>query len=160
MDNDIQKILEIYKEQLSQGYIQTAYSVLTKYVAELKAGFPKEYHTGNVSFGYLDYTYFSFFNEYLRNHKLRFGIVLNHEKMQFELWLMGQNVDVQKKYWELLKESIWNSDRKEMPKYSVLEAVLEDGIDFTDKENMSKNIISRAGQLALEIQEYLAKITD
>ena len=76
------KVLEIYKEQLDNGYIHVAYLALTKYVAELKSNFPKKYCTGNISFGYLDYTYFSFFNTFLRDQKLRFGVVLNHRKMQ------------------------------------------------------------------------------
>lgn len=159
MGNEVQKSLDIYKEQLSYGYIRTAYLTLTKYVAELKSEFPTQYKTGNVSFGYLDYTYFPFFNQYLRNQKLRFGVVLNHEKMQFELWLMGQNADVQRNYWELLKNSVWNSNRKERPKYSILEVVLENQINFNDKANMTQNIISRSVALSLEIQEYL-KNTD
>ena len=104
------------------------------------------------------YTYFPVFNQFLRNQKLRFGVVLNHEKMQFEFWLMGQNADVQRAYWELLKDSVWNSGRKEMPKYSILEAVLEDQMDFRDKETMTQTIISRSVSLALEIQEYLSGI--
>lgn len=157
MENDIQKSIEIYKKQLSYGYIQTAYFALIKYVAELKSNFPKQYRTGNCSFGYLDFTYFPFFNEQLRNRKLRFGIVLNHEKMQFELWLMGQNADVQKKYWEILKDSKWNINRKEMPKYSVLEVVLENQIDFNNKEEMTSKILSRSVSLSSEIQQYLEK---
>ncbi len=102
MEHDIQKSLELYKEQLRYGYIRTAYLTSTKYVAELKAKFPTQYKTGNISFGYLDYTYFPVFHQFLRNQKLRFGVVLNHEKMQFEFWLMGQNADVQRAYWELL----------------------------------------------------------
>ncbi|MCI8565134.1 MAG: hypothetical protein HFI39_02265 [Lachnospiraceae bacterium] len=80
MEYDIQKSLDLYKEQLSYGYIRTAYITLTKYVAELKSNFSTQYKTGNISFGYLDYTYFSFFNQYLREQKLRFGVVLNHKK--------------------------------------------------------------------------------
>lgn len=152
---DVQKCIEIYKEQLNKGYIQTAYSALIKYEGELKSVFPKEYHTGNISFGYLDYTYFPFFNEYLRSHKLRFGIVLNHFDMQFEIWLMGQNANVQKEYWEILKDSKWNIDRKEMPRYSVLEVVLENRIDFNEKERMTETIITSALSLAKEIQKYL-----
>ena len=159
MENDIQKCLDLYKEQLSYGYIRTAYFALTKYTAELKSKFPTQYKTGNISFGYLDYTYFPFFNPYLREQKLRFGVVLNHKKLQFELWLMGQNADVQRKYWEILKNSAWNHDRKEMPKYSVLEIALENHIDFNDKENMTRNIISRSISLSLEIEEYI-KSTD
>lgn len=155
MGNDIQKSLDIYKEQLSYGYIRTAYLTLTKYVAELKTKFSIQYKTGNISFGYLDYTYFPFFNQYLREQKLRFGVVLNHEKLQFELWLMGQNADVQRKYWEILKNSVWNKKRKEMPEYSILEVVLENQIDFNNKANMTKNILDRSVSFALEIQEYL-----
>ena len=51
MKGDIQKSLEIYKEQLSDGFIQTAYVVLTKYVAELKGKFPPSYSTSNIGFG-------------------------------------------------------------------------------------------------------------
>lgn len=90
-------------------------------MGELKARFPGQYSTGNISLGHLDYTYFPFFNTYLRQHKLRFGIVLNHMEMRFELWLMGQNASVQEKYWELLKNTDWNKDIEAMPLYSVLE---------------------------------------
>lgn len=65
MADDIQKCLEIYQEQLNNGYIRVAYVTLTKYVAELKANFPKAYTTSSVAFGYLYYTYFYFTNDYL-----------------------------------------------------------------------------------------------
>ena len=158
MKKDIQKSIEIYKEQLDNGYIQVAYLALTKYVAELKSNFPKEYRTGNISFGYLDYTYFSFFNTFLRDQKLRFGVVLNHRKIQIELWLMGQNANVQKKYWEILKKSKWNSDRNKMPRYSVLEVVLENQIDFNNKKRMTENIITQPLSLSQEIQQYLKRV--
>lgn len=76
MEEDISTCIEIYKNQLIQGSIRRAYMLLTRYMRELKAKFPEPYLTGNISLGYLDYTYFPFFNSYLRQHKLRFGIVL------------------------------------------------------------------------------------
>lgn len=158
MKKNISKSIEIYKNQLAQGDIQLAYITLTKFVAELKAKFPKQYSTGNISFGYLDYTYFSFFNQYLRNHKLRFGVVLNHQRMRFELWLMGQNAPVQKEYWGILKNTDWNKDMKAMPRYSVLEVCLEDNIDFDNKENMTHVILNRAVALAEKIQTFLGNL--
>lgn len=158
MEKDIQKSIEIYKEQLNKGDIQMAYFTLMKYIAELKALFPKEYHTGNISFGYLDYTYFPFFNQYLRNHKLRFGIMLNHNKMQFELWLMGQNADIQNKYWDILKHSKWNRHQTNRPRYSVLEVILENQIDFHNKKHMTEHIINRALSLSQDIQDYLERV--
>ncbi len=159
MSKDIQKCISVYKKQIEQGDIQVAYVALTKFISELRTSFPVQYNTGNISFGYLDYTYFPFFNQYLRSHKLRFGIVLNHFEMQFELWLMGQNAAEQKKYWKILKDSIWNCDKIEMPKYSVLEAVLEKKVDFDNKEQMKEKIINRAVTLAVEIQQYLENLT-
>lgn len=157
MKNDIARCIEIYKNCLAQGDIQRAYGVLTKYVAELKSKFPKEYMTGNVSFGYMDYTYFPFFNKYLRGQKLRFGVVLNHEKMQFELWLMGRNATVQAEYWEKLKNTKWNKGIEEMPKYSVLEVCLEDKISLDRKEEMTAAILDKAMELSSEIQMFLEK---
>ena len=155
MTKNISQSIEIYKKCLAQGDIQLAYKALIDYVAELKAQFPKHYATGNISPGYLDYTYFPFFNNYLRSKKLRFGIVLNHAEMQIELWLMGQNSSVQKEYWERLKDTEWNKAIKEMPKYSVLEACLEAKIDFQNKEIMTTSIIAKATSLAEAIQKWL-----
>ena len=152
------KKLRIYQDQLRQKEIQKAYRALIKYVAEIKAKFPENYQTGNISLGYLDYTYFSFYNEELRRQKLRFGIVLNHEKLQFECWLMGQNAQIQKAYWEILKNTKWNQDQSKMPQYAVLEAVLETQIDFENKENMTKNIIDHAISFAEEVQMYLKNV--
>lgn len=52
-----------------------------------------------------------------------------------------------------MKPSKWNNDKK-MLKYSILEIVLEDHIDFNNKEMMIKNIIARFLDLALKIQQY------
>lgn len=158
MEKDISKCIEIYKNQLIQGDIRRAYVLLIKYMGELKAKFPEQYSTGNISLGYLDYTYFSFFNMYLRQHKLRFGIVLNHMKMRFELWLMGQNASVQQKYWELLKNTDWNKNVNTMPQYSVLEVCLESDIDFSNKDFMTDRIFSNAISLAEVIQDFLVGI--
>ena len=157
MKKDINKCIEIYKRQLEDGNIQSAYRALIKYIAELKAKFPNKYKTGYTSPGYLDYTYFPFFNDYLRAHKLRFGVILNHREMKFELWLMGQNASVQKEYWEVLKETKWNEGVKTMPKYSVLELPLIDKLDFENKERMTIQILGQAIDLAKEVQAYLEK---
>lgn len=45
-----------------------------------------------------------------------------------------------------------------MPKYSVLEVVLESRIDFKDKENMTRTIINRSVALSSEIQKYLGNM--
>ena len=103
----------------------------------------------------MDFTYFPFFNDALRHKKLRFGIVLNHAEMRFELWLMGQNADVQAAYWAHLKTSVWNHGREKMPRYSVLEVVLVTHPDFEDAEALNAEISGKALRVAEEIIRYL-----
>lgn len=149
----------IYRQQLKDGDIQKAHTGLLKYMMELKAHFSKEFSgkfsVGNVSPGYMDFTYFYFFDEYLRSEKLRFGIVLNHEKMRFEMWLMGQNQVIQNRYWNLLKTSKWNKDLQTRPKYSVLEVVLVENPDFNDLSFLTQEIEKQITPVTNEIIEYL-----
>lgn len=159
MDKNLNDYVKIYKAQLDKGDIQVAYEQLLKYVMTLKVHFQKVqsggYTFGNVYLGFMDYTYFYFFNDFLRSKKLRFGIVLNHPEMQFELWLLGQNVEVQAQYWELLKTTKWNAGRTAMPKYAQLEAVLVENPDFNDLDTLSDKIAKAAQNTIEEIMPYL-----
>ena len=149
----------IYQAQLEMGDIQVAYEGLLKYMMKLKAFLEAEltgrYNFGYVSPGYMDYSYFSFFDETLRANKLRFGIVLNHKQLRFELWLMGQNAKVQEQYWQLLKDTKWNEHRAQMPKYSALEAVLVESPDFDDLPALSETILKSTMSLTDKISSLL-----
>jgi len=88
MQKTLNEYIDIYKEQLDKGNIQKAYTALIKYVQTLKVHLSKKvnkYSYGNVAQGYMDYTYFYFFDKFLRSKELRFGIVLNHNKLRVEL---------------------------------------------------------------------------
>lgn len=149
----------VYKEQLQKEDIQKAYKGLVKYVMVLKSHFSKElsdkFLFGNISPGYMDFTYFPFFNDFLREQKLRFGIVLNHKKVRFELWLMGQNIEIQRNYWNLLKTSQWNKEQIAMPKYSVLEVILVENPDFNELDILTSKIEQEAIILVHEIIDYI-----
>lgn len=162
MDKKLNEYVSIYKAQLEIGDIQIAYKQLVKYVMAIKAYFEKEfsnkYSYGSISPGYMDFTYFPFFDDFLRSRKLRLGIVLNHGKMRFELWLMGQNAEVQKRYWSLLKSTEWNRDQPTMPKYSVLEVVLVEESDFDDLNRITTEIAKQAVLFTEEIESYIKSI--
>lgn len=151
--------LAVYKEILQKGIVQKAYRDLQKSVTGLKAFLEKgalsEYSLGNVSPGYMDFTYFPFSNDFLRERKLRFGIVLNHEKLRFELWLMGQNAAIQKEYWEVLKHSEWNKQQPAMPQYSVLEVVLTEKPNFANPDELNRDIEKKLLLLVQEIVDYI-----
>lgn len=164
MKKSMNEYVSVYKAQLAIGDIRIAYEFLIKYLMTIKSSFEKKYggkySCGNIGRGYLDITYFSFFDNYLRENKLRYGIVLNHEKMRFELWLMGQNAGIKKDYWNLLKTSKWNDEQTDMPKYSILEVVLVENPNFDDLDDLTAKIIDRADSVAAEITQQIKIIND
>ncbi|MDU1892349.1 MAG: hypothetical protein E6767_16815 [Dysgonomonas sp.] len=158
---DLNSSVSLYKAQLKQGDIQIAYKALIRYTMSLKSHLARTlaetFSFGNVSLGYLDYTYFYCIDSYLREKKLRFCIVLNHEKMRFELWLVGQNSEIQKKYWNILKDTEWNKHQTSMPKYSVLEYVLMENPDFNNLKLLTNQIEKELISTTNEVIEYLKK---
>jgi hypothetical protein len=97
----LNSLVAIYKKQLDGGEIQVAYTELVKFVASLKTRFSRtlcdRFLFGGIFQGYMDYTYFYFANTYLKKRKLKLGLVLNHVEMRFEIWLLGQTKDIQKR---------------------------------------------------------------
>jgi len=145
----------IYQEQLNKGDILIAYNELVKFVMNLRTDCIKnlsnQYSFSGILHGYMDFTYFYYTNEFLKSKKLKLGIVLNHLEMRFEIWLLGNTIAVQKEYWNLLKETEWNKNKLEMPKYSILEAIIESNPDFDNLELLSKNIKNKLVKVSQEI---------
>lgn len=154
--------IAVYKGILEQGDVQIAYENLCKYVMSLKTHFSRKYagrYTfGSISPGYMDFTYFPFFDDFLRGRKLRFGVVLNHREARFELWLMGQNSEVQIYYWKQLQYAKWNKGRLVMPAHSVLEVILAEDPDFNHLDRLTEAMIDCVLPLAEEIEDSVTKI--
>ncbi|MFK8006464.1 MAG: hypothetical protein AB8H03_08840 [Saprospiraceae bacterium] len=152
----------IYKEQLNKGDILIAYNELVKFVMKLRVDFIKSpsqnYSFSGILHGYMDYTYFYYTNDFLKGKKLKLGLVLNHLEMRFEIWLLGNTITVQKNYWDLLKESKWNRGKIEMPKYSILEVIIEDKPDFDKLLLLSQEIESKLIDVSNEIIHTIEKL--
>lgn len=86
---DLNHCVSLYKEQLKKGDIQIAYAGLVKYLTKLGTSLSNNleetYSFGNLSQGYMDYTYLYYTNELLKKKKLKMGHVLNHQQMRFEI---------------------------------------------------------------------------
>ncbi|MFK7904387.1 MAG: hypothetical protein AB8B69_04640 [Chitinophagales bacterium] len=152
----------IYKEQLNKGDILIAYNELVKFVMKLRVDSIKRlsdhYSFSGILHGYMDYTYFYYTNEFLKSKKLKLGLVLNHVEMRFEIWLLGNTIAVQKNYWGLLKESKWNKDKIEMPKYSILEVIIENQPDFDELPLLAQNIEKKMIDVSDEIINAINKL--
>ncbi|MDP2091178.1 MAG: hypothetical protein Q8K30_06305 [Candidatus Gracilibacteria bacterium] len=160
--NNLNEHIAVYKEQLAKGNIKIAYDGIVNFTTNLKTIFSKNlsdrFSFNGIFKGYMDYTYFYFTNDYLNDRKLKFGLVLNHNEMRFELWLLGQTKNIQKEYWDLLKSSKWNKDKTKMPKYAVLESVLIKNPDFNDLDLLSQNIEKNLIKVSDEIISELKKL--
>lgn len=158
---DFNYYVNSYKKQLEKGDIQEAYAGLVKYVMKLNTALSKNlserYSFGNIFQGYMDYTYFYYSDDFLKKRKLKMGLVLNHTKMQFEVWLLGQTVPIQEKYWQYFKKTEWNKNRTVKPQFSILETVIVEDPDFNDLEMLSGRIedslIAVSDEIVLDIKK-------
>lgn len=161
MEN-LNRYVAIYKEQLDKGDILVAYNELVKFVMKLRTEFIKR-HSDKYSFsgilhGYMDYTYFYYSNDFLKTKKLKLGLVLNHLEMRFEVWLLGNTKPIQKKYWELSKNTKWNNGKDEMPAYSILEAILVENPDFNNLDKLTEQVEVKMIKASEEILDYLKSL--
>ncbi len=156
---NLNKYVSIYKKQLEKGDILIAYNELVKFVMKLRTDFIKslsdQYSFAGILHGYMDYTYFYYSNDFLKSKKLKFGLVLNHLEMRFEVWLLGNTIPNQRKYWELLKTTKWNKGKTEMPKYSILETTLVENPDFNNLDLLTKQIETQMLKVSEEILDYI-----
>ncbi len=147
-----------YKQVFASGDIQKTYQSLVGIVQDLRVEFRKtyksEFSVANVLHGYIDFTYFYLQNDYLKKHKLKLAIVLNHQKVRFELWLLGQTKDSQISFWEKLKGVKWVNEDS-MPQWSIFEIVILANPDFDNTEKLSEFILRGFSELSNEIFDVL-----
>ena len=154
--------IQTYKTQLEIGDIQKAYQGIIKYMMNLKTHFSKnysdDYYTGHLYQGYMDISYFTFTPLSLKEQKLKIGIGFNHEKMQFGAWLGGQNREIQKKYWELFKDSDWNKysiSTEINESFAIVEYTLIEKPDFDNLNYLTEEIENKAMKFINDILEVI-----
>ena len=87
------------------------------------------------------------------------AIVFVHDTFTFEVWLAGNNKQVQSKYWKLFTESNWNKYR--IPSTtngvdSIIEYILVDNPDFSDLETLTKQIERGTLNFITDVENYLS----
>jgi len=147
-----------YKEALASGELQETYQSLVGMVQHLRTDFSKKYKdtfaVANVMHGYLDYTYFYVQNDYLKQQKLKLAVVFNHQQVRYELWLLGQTKEIQRRYWKALSDVEWvNSEA--MPEYSIFEVPLLANPDFDNINKLTDSLHNAFEALSLDIVKTL-----
>ena len=139
------KYVKEYQKQLLKGDIKKAYKGLIDYMMTLKNYFKNEHSdhivSGHIYQGYMDLSFFTCSPQMLKNEKLKIAIVLNHEDMRFEIWLVGYTKQIQAKYWNFFKESDWDKYTvAPTPKHSIIEHVIVENPNFDDLSGLTNEI--------------------
>lgn len=146
--------IQAYKEVFASGEIQATHQRLVAELQRIRTEFHKTYKAemsvASVMHGYIDFTYFYIQNDFLKKRKLKLAIVLNHQKVQFELWLLGQTKDTQRDYWHKLAATQWVNSST-MPEYAIFEVVIQKTPDFDNPqwlcESIHREFVSRFSEI-------------
>lgn len=162
MMDSFQEAMIVYKEQLEKGFVQKAYRGLMEYMMALRTYFmnryPESFVSGSLYYGYMDMTYFSFIPESMKDLKLKPAIVFIHEALRFEIWLAATNKQVQANYWKLFKDDGWDKYRlvPDTKGYdAILEHVLVETPDFSDLDNLTRQIEAGTLQFIRDAEAFL-----
>ena len=112
-----------YTHQLSHNMIQKAYRGIMSFMSDLRADLARKYPEFSVTglyFGYMDMTYFAFTPAALKMLKLKVAIVYLHEENHLEIWLGGNNRQIQSQFIELLSQ-------KDLGRYEL--SIVQPGVD-------------------------------
>jgi len=150
-----------YKKQMEKGVIQKAYRGIMDYVMQLRTHISNkypEYSVGNIYYGYMDMTYFPLFPKLLKSRKLKIAIVFIHDTCRFEVWLSGNNRQVQKNYSELIRDNNWDKYRMDPNNPdSIIENSLDSNPDFSNPETLTKEIETVTFTFIKDIEAFFSK---
>jgi hypothetical protein len=157
-----QASIDVYRQQLAKGVIQTAYKAVMSYLDGLRLLFEKKYpdfYVSSIHYGFMDYSYFYFFPKQLKQQKLKIVLIFAHETFRFEVWLAGYNKNVQAKYWNLFKEANYN--KHHVPASingvdSIVEHVLVKNADFSNPDALTSQIEDGALKFIADIEEFIS----
>jgi hypothetical protein len=150
-----------YTAQLGNGHIQKAYKGIMTFMSDLRTyleGRYPDFAAGALYFGYMDMTYFAFTPSDLKNRKLKIAIVYLHEEGRFELWLAGNNRQIQADYIELLSHK--NTGGYSLSQIhpgvdSIIASSIVELPDFNDAEGLKKQIEEKTIEFINDIVRIL-----
>jgi hypothetical protein len=158
----IQEDMNEFREQLRLGVIQKAYRALLGTMLDLQKHFKNMapgYSISGLYQGYLDMTYFAIIPPSLKQRELKIAIVFNYAAFRFEAWLAGANRQVQRKYWEQLRDSRLAGYRVVTPGKgvdSIIECTLAEDFDFGDPDSLTARIEDKAIEFINYLERFLS----
>lgn len=136
--------IEEYIAQLESSNLSSGYRALMEYLMSLRIHFINKYSeaftVGTFHQGLMNLSYFPIKTKTLSHHNLKFGLIFNHEKIQFEIWLLGRNKQIQEKYWNLLRQTTNKYLRSTNAHEAIIQHVLIAEPDFKQLNLLTQRI--------------------
>jgi hypothetical protein len=135
-----------YVAQLGNGKIQKAYKGIMTLMSELRADLEcrhPDYSTSALYLGTMDMTYFAFTPLQLKRKKLKIAIVFLHETCKFEVWLAGQNRQIQAEVIQRLSQrdlGNYKLSRIQPGVDAIIASVLVENPDFNHLEELKAQL--------------------
>lgn len=161
MDIEFGKDLLEYQKHLKNTKLQDTYGKLMAYFVSLRNYFDKKYSAdytvGSLYEGRLDHTYFPIMPDSIRSKKLKFVIVFDHAKIQFDIWLLGINKEVRQEFWTKPQNEKWDKyPLLPMPDNGIIQHVMVEKPDFTNQAALSSEIDEKTMTFINDIVKDLA----
>ncbi len=123
----------------------------------LKKTYPIDYKTGSIYQGNINFSYFPFTPISLKNQKLKIVIIFSYNKMQFGICLAGQNRQIQKKYWDIFRNSDWNKYHipNNLEGFSIVEHILMERPNLNNFNTLYQHLEAEAMKFIGDIVEVL-----
>ena len=101
--------LEELRRNLGEGSVPRAYLAIITYMSGLRTELAARegWSVTGLYQGYFDMTYFPVVTPALKAHDLKLAVVFDYQAFGFQVWLAARNRTVQRRYWELMRDSGW-----------------------------------------------------
>lgn len=159
-DADIQEL----RRCLGAGAIQRAYAGIVSYMSRLRTAFAAQQRERAVSGlyqGYFDMTYFALFPKALKKRDLKLAVVFNYRTFRFEVWLAARNRQLQRRYWELLRDAGYKKHPLVEPAAgidAIVEAVLADDFSLEAEDDLTGRIVKGVTAFERDIVGFLSEV--
>lgn len=123
---------------------------------ELEKSMPECSFQANIAENEMEYSYFLFTNEKLKEKGLKLAVVFIHRDFKLEVWLSGFNRKIQAKYYDLLKNRNTGFELADDParRDYLLRVGLNESADSTEASLLLDRIKSVSNEL-IELAEKL-----
>ena len=146
-------LLKTYRELLQTTALIDGYQEFIKLFrsirSELKNSMPEYQFQGSITENGMDYTYFSFTDQTLKEKGIKIVVVFLHKEFRFEVWASGFNRKSQLQYHERLKNQALPFDLADDPLREdyILRVVLRDFLEGGSGDRLLEEIRSASNRL-------------